>query len=142
MRVPQSLSERAVLVDTSAFYARLDQSDQWHQEATKGFDLLAQERRPLFTTNLVVGETFALTLRRLGSPIAMQWLEALGTFNLVFQKEEHHPSVVDLLRRYPAAAFSYVDVFSLLTMEEIGIPAAFTFDRQFQRQGWRVFPHP
>ena len=129
-------------MDTSAFYARLDRDDQWHREAVQGFHLLAQERRSLFTTNLIVAETYILALRRLGHAVAQRWLEALVSFNLVFQREEHHQKVQALLRRYPSLNFSYTDAFSFIAMEETGLQTAFTFDRHFHHYGWALFPTP
>lgn len=135
-----TVRERAVLVDTSAFYARLDSDDQWHSQAVKGFNLLAQERRFLYTTNLVVAETYTLVLMRLGYPLAQRWLEALLPLNLVFQRAEHHRSVQGLLQRHQGHGFSYTDALSFVVMEELSIQDAFAFDRHFQQYGWTVFP--
>ena len=60
MITPRSLRERSVFVDTPSFYALLDRSDRRHSEAREGFGRLAQERRPLFTSNLIVPETYVL----------------------------------------------------------------------------------
>ena len=137
---PVTLRERAVLVDTSAFYARLDKNDQWYQKALQGFNQLVQERRPAYTTNLVVAETYTLALGRLGYPMAQQWLVALRPINLLFQRQEHHSVVLRTLERYQGHGFSYTDAFSFVAMEEAGIRTAFAFDRHFQEYGWDVFP--
>ena len=130
------LRERAVFVDTSAFYAYLDRADQWHEKAVQGFLLLSQERRPLFTTNLVMAETYTLALYRLAFPTAMAWLSALESVNLVYQRREHHSKLQALLERYRGHGFSYTDAFSFTAMEEEGISVAFAFDRHFQEYGW------
>ncbi|MBI4337585.1 MAG: type II toxin-antitoxin system VapC family toxin [Chloroflexi bacterium] len=142
MQLPPAQRERAVLVDTSAFYACLDRDDQWHAEATRGLHLLAQERRPLFTTNLVVAETYTLLRLRLGHPIAQRWLESLAAINLVFQRQEHHRAVQTLLARYQKHTFSYTDALSFVMMEEMDLQLAFAFDRHFQQYGWQLFPAP
>ena len=141
-QLPITLRERAVLVDTSAFYARLDKNDQWYQQALQGFNQLVQERRPAYTTNLVVAETYTLALGRLGYSMAQQWLEALRSINLLFQRQEHHSLVQRTLERYSGRGFSYTDAFSFVAMEETGIRIAFAFDRHFQEYGWEVFPTP
>ncbi|MDO8750121.1 MAG: PIN domain-containing protein [Dehalococcoidia bacterium] len=141
-QLPITPRERAVLVDTSAFYARMDMNDQWYQKALQGFNQLVQERRPAYTTNLVVAETYTLALGRLGYSMAQQWLEALYPINLVFQRQEHYSVVQKTLERYSGRGFSYTDVFSFVAMEEIGIRTAFAFDRHFQEYGWDLFPTP
>lgn len=142
MTATSSLIERSVLVDTSAFYAMLDRSDQWHSEAVKGFHLLAQEKRFLYATNLIVAETYTLAMTRLGYPIAIGWQKALDNLNLVFQNQGHHRMVQSLLERYQGHGFSYTDAFSFIAMEETGIRTAFAFDRHFQEYGWANFPMP
>ena len=141
-QLPVTLRERAVLVDTSAFYARLDKDDQWYSLALQGFNRLVRERRPAYTTNLVMAETYTLALGRLGYSLAQQWLEALRSMNLVFQRQEHHSAVQRTLERYAGHGFSYTDAFSFVAMEETGIRTAFAFDRHFQEYGWDVFPRP
>ena len=141
MTATSSLIERSVLVDTSAFYAMLDRNDQWHSAAENGFQLLAREKRLLYTTNLVVAETYALAQVRLGYAIALGWQAALDSLNMVFQNSGHHRRVRSLLERYQGQGFSYTDAFSFVTMEEAGIHIAFAFDRHFQEYGWTMFPH-
>ena len=131
-----ALRRRAVFVDTSAFYGYVDHDDQWHQLAVEGFSLISAERRLLFTTNLVVAETYGLVLHRLGYPVAQQWLDALDSVNLVFQRREHHQAVQALLGRYRGYGFSYTDVLSFVVMEEVGISMAFAFDRHFREYGF------
>ena len=141
-QVPNTQRERAVLVDTSAFYARLDRDDQWYQEALRGFDRLGQESRPVYTTNLIVAETYNLAMVRLGCSLAQRWLEAIQSVNLVFQRPEHHSVVQRTLERNSGRGFSYADALSFVVMEEMGIRTAFAFDRHFQEYGWAMFPAP
>lgn len=136
------LTDRSVFVDTSAFYAMIDRDDQWHPEAVDGFHLLAQEKRFLYVTNLVVAETYTLALVRLGYAIGNAWLGTLGNLNVVFENPGHHRIVQSLLERYQGHGFSYTDAFSFVAMEETGIRTAFAFDRHFQEYGWDVFPMP
>ncbi len=140
MQLSPTLRKRAVLVDTSAFYARLDRDDQWHQRAVQGFTILAQEQRVLFTTNLVVAETYALARYRLGYALARDWFTALHAVNLVFQRQEHHTQTAALLEQYQALRLSYTDAFSFVVMEEMEINTAFAFDQDFQEYGWTPFP--
>ena len=139
MIVPHSLHERSVFVDTSAFYALLDRSDRWHSKARQGFEQFAQERRALFTSNLVVAETYVLVRHALGHAVAIRWLDSLD-MNLAFQDEAEHEQVRVLLARYADKDFSYADAASFVCMEQLSIPVAFTFDDHFRHYGVTVFP--
>lgn len=140
MTIPASLRERAVFADTSALYAALDRSDQWHSRAADGFLRLAQQRRPFVTTNLVVGEVHTLALTRLGTAAGLQWLETAPSLVVVYQRETHHAGVLRTLQGYGGIALSYSDAFALVVMKEMGLGSVFTFDRGFQSAGSKIYP--
>ena len=139
MITPRSLRERSVFVDTSAFYALLDRSDRRHSAAREGFGRLAQEGRPLFTSNLVVAETYVLMRHTLGHVVAIHWLANLD-FNLIFQTDPDDERGRALLARYEDKDLSYTDAASFVLMERLGVPTAFTFDAHFREHGVEVFP--
>ena len=63
-----------ILVDTSAVFALLDRSDDYHASAKSTLDSLRRRRVEPFLTNFVVAETHALALSCLGVAIARRWL--------------------------------------------------------------------
>lgn len=139
MITPRSIKERAVFVDTSAFYAFLDERDEWNTQALGELKSVTEERRPLVTSNLVVAETYTLARTALGHAVATRWLDSLD-LNLIFQTEADDELVRSLLARYEDKAFSYTDAASFVLMERLGIPTAFTFDRHFRQYGVAVIP--
>ena len=139
MTTPRSLRERAVFADTSALFALLDRRDRWHDIASETFNRLARERRPLFTSNLVVAETYILAREALGHTLATAWLVSLDV-NLVFQTESDHQEVSELLARYADRDFSYADALSFVLIERLGLGAALTFDSHFRQYGVAVQP--
>ncbi len=139
MTLPSVGWRRAVLVDTSAFYAILDPHDQWHTHAQRGIQGLARERRPLVTSNLVVAETYRLTMHRLGKPLADEWLRALTHVTLVFQTEEDHVDTMALLTS-ARDVLTYTDAAALVAMERLGIHTAFSFDHHFEYRGFTLVP--
>jgi predicted nucleic acid-binding protein len=54
-------------VDTGAFIAITDKSDQYHSRAAAYFLKLLKLRHPLLTTNFVLDETYTRLKRKLGS---------------------------------------------------------------------------
>ena len=127
------LWRRAVLVDSSTFFALLDADDANHVLARATFEQLAGENRPLASTNLLVAEVYALTQRRLGPPVARAWLNALPTshVSLLHAGEAHHMRAVALINKYPDHSFSYVDAVAFAIADEWGIGTFFSFDRHF-----------
>jgi len=139
MTTPRSIRERSVFVDSSAFYAFLDRADRWHTEAQTTFKQLASERRPLYTSNLVIAETHVLIMRALGRAAALRWLGTLG-MNVVFETEADHDRAQALLGRRADKDFSYADAASFVLMERLGMSVAFTFDAHFRQYGVQVVP--
>ncbi|MBI4307823.1 MAG: PIN domain-containing protein [Chloroflexi bacterium] len=141
MTLPDTLRDRAVFVDTSAFLADLDRSDQWHAEAHRGFLALAQEGRFLITTNLVAAETYALVAGRMGRPLARRWLDSLA-LPLVYETLRDRAEVLKLLDQHRDRALSYVDSFSFLTLKRLGVSVAFAFDEDFRAGDWALYQPP
>lgn len=142
MAFPRSVRERAVFVDAAAFYAALARNDQWHGLAVEGFQRLAQELRPITTTNLVISEVHALALARLGTGPALGWLQRVPSLPTVYQREAHHNAVLQVLREFDHVRLSYSDALAFVVMRELGLNTVFTTDRAFQSCGWSIFPSP
>ena len=133
-------TDRFLFVDTSAFYARLDPSDQWHQRAVTGFSELAQRNAILITSNLVVAETHQLTFQRLGFRAARDWLALLADLNVRFQTSEEHQRTERVLLSPIGIHLSYVDAASIVAMEEVSLSTIFSFDSDFALAGFTLFP--
>lgn len=65
-------------MDTSGFYACLDQTDLFHPRAVAAFERAEKENWTLLTTNYVVHEAWALIQRRLGWEAVETFLNGLG----------------------------------------------------------------
>lgn len=130
---------RAVFVDTSAFFAGFDRDDKNHRAAVETFARLEDEQRALYTSNVIVAETHALMMRRLGRAAALRWLDDID-LNVVFQEAADHPLVANLLTRYADKTFSYADALSFILIERLGITTAFAFDDDFRQYGLDVIP--
>jgi predicted nucleic acid-binding protein len=72
-----------VFIDTSAFFALMDSSDRYHQQAGELWRALVQEDIPLKTSNYITIETVALLQHRLGFEAADLWYkDILGVVTL------------------------------------------------------------
>lgn len=131
---------RAVFVDTSAFFAGFDRDDKNHRRAVQTFARLEDEERAPYTSNVIVAETHALMMRKLGRDIAAAWLDRTEDLNIVFETEEDSEIARDIIARYSDKEFSYTDAVSFAIMERLGINVAFAFDDDFRQYGLEVIP--
>lgn len=136
----RSLTSRRALLDTSAYFALADLSEQRHSDAETIRNRLMTERWRLYTTNFIVAETHALMLTRLGYHYSMRFLNQLDqsptTIVRVSTTDERRAR--EILRQYDDKAFSLTDATSFAVMERLRILYAFTFDRNFTQYGLTV----
>jgi predicted nucleic acid-binding protein len=130
---------RRVFVDSSAYFALKAVNDTNHEIARTPAYQLVETRRRLFTTNLVVAETHALMLNRLGYLDALSWLldiiDSPGT-TIVRVSLRDERRALEILRRYDDTTFSLTDATSFAVMERLHITRAFSFDQDFDQYGF------
>ncbi len=119
----------SLFVDTSAFYAVLDDADKDHARATA---ILSVGDR-LTTTDHVLVECWQLTRIRLGrDPAERFWTSLRGGLASV---ETVLPADLDAAWRigeaFPDQDFSIVDRTSFAVMERLGISSVASFDDHF-----------
>ncbi len=130
---------REVFVDSSGWYAMVDSDDANHAVALRRFRRLIGARRPLVSTNHVVGETYTLLRKRLGFRLAYAFFQHARTDLLVrrtFVPEEWEEEAERLLEQYDDHVFSYVDATSFVTMRRLRIQEVLVFDRDFLTAGF------
>ena len=130
-----------IFIDTSAFYAVLDQDDENHPAAAKLWRRLLQDDAALLTSNYVLVETSAVIQRRLGIAalrafqgdivplLAVEWID-----------EIRHQAAIEMALAASRKRLSLVDCSSFLVMREVEVRRAFCFDRHFREQGFSVLP--
>ncbi|OHB71967.1 MAG: hypothetical protein A2W23_07505, partial [Planctomycetes bacterium RBG_16_43_13] len=101
------------------------------------------QRSNLFTSNLVLVETFNLLSRTIGSKSTTKFGDALKT-NVFLTVESI--TLVDWERgwkifgKYDDKDFSFTDCTSFALMERLKVKSAFSFDVHFRQYGFTVFP--
>jgi predicted nucleic acid-binding protein len=133
-------ARRQAFVDTSAFYALASQRDADFATAQRILRRLQRERWTTVTTTYIVAETHALFLGRSGREAASTFLRNLlaSSTERVRPSELDEQGAIELVFRYTDKTFSLTDAISFVVMERMGISAAFTFDRDFVRYGFRA----
>ena len=132
-----------LFIDTSAFYALEDISDQHHLEAVAFQNMIADGGYQLITTNYVLSETYTLLRMKLGHKKAVDFGNKIQSSNIVttvHYPEKKEKSAWKMFCKYRDKCFSYVDCTSFVVMKEKRITQAFTFDYHFQQAGFDLLP--
>ncbi len=137
------MEEKSLFVDTGAWYALADRSDQHHNQAVDIYPELLRSYHHLTTTNFVIAETYILIRRAMGHQEAITFLENIAASprvikvysdNLLEERAE------DILRKYQDQDFSYTDAVSFAAMEQYALEKAFSFDQHFVVAGFTLIP--
>lgn len=130
-----------ILLDTSALYAVFDGSDSHHTAVAQIWEQLVMSDASLYITNYVLLETIALLQRRLGAR-AVEALHdhVLPWVRVIWVDETLHREALAALRIAGRRDLSLVDCVSFTAMRRHGLGIAFTMDRHFAEQGFRVLP--
>ena len=129
-----------VLLDTSALYALISSSDEFHQEADAIYRRLLAGDTELWVTSYVLVEFGALVHHRLGFDILARFVDAVeGVFETVWLEARTHAEAWEKLNGRGGKGLNFVDWTTQLTAEALGA-TVFTFDGDFAREGSPVLP--
>jgi len=130
-----------VFVDTSAIVAVLDREDSEHARANKIWDRLLDENSNLQTTNYVLIEVAALLQRRIGLPALRTFQDDIvPVLKIDWIDERRHTAGMESVLAASRRNLSIVDCVSFQSMRELGIRAAFCFDKHFREHGFETLP--
>lgn len=134
---------KAVFVDTSAWWAYFDRSDQWHPWAAGTMARLLEAGIPLVTTRDVFDEVVTGLLTHASHAAAVQAGNAIlasPTALLIPIDEERFQAAWRIFRRHDRMGWSLTDCTSMAVMKAQGLKTAFTFDSDFERMGFEAIP--
>jgi uncharacterized protein len=132
-----------LFVDTSAWYPAVVRSHPDHAAVARALRERVRAGARVVTTNIVVAETHALLLRRVGRDAALAFVGRVGDApNLVVTstRDLEHAAVHDWLERFDDQSFSLADAVSFAVMADRGIKEALSLDRHFSAAGYRILP--
>ena len=127
----------SIFVDTSAFFAVLDEGEQNHALALQRLQYLVSGLIPMTTSNYVVVETCALLQRRLSLKAVRTFREeVLPSVTVTWVTERQHEIGLASVVRSDRRKLSLVDCISFEVMRDNGLRTAFAFDRHFADEGF------
>jgi predicted nucleic acid-binding protein len=128
-----------ILADTSALYALASDLDPDHRRAVSLATAIERSGVEILVHGYVLCETFALVHRRRGLEAALRMDAFARGFTAVPVDPPLHDRAVERLRSGTLRRLSLVDAVSFEVMEARGIDAAFAFDPDFEKAGFRLY---
>ncbi len=130
-----------IYVDTSAFYAFVDENDTKHASAAKMWTELLDQGVELICSNYVLVETIALLHHRLGIQAVRAFQEkVMPILNIDWVTQDVHAVAVSTLLVAARRQLSLVDCTSFECMWRLDIHTAFAYDPHFSEQGFDSIP--
>jgi len=136
---------KKVFVDTSAWLALLVKKDINHRLVADHYKKLLDNKNPLITSSLVIGETFTLLRYRHNQSsqkpyFFLQFIEESPSIETVYSSPAIEKKGFSLLEKFQDHRFSFVDATSFALMDDLKIEAALTLDSHFSIMGFEVIP--
>lgn len=130
----------AILVDTSAWFARFVADDPEHARVATWF---AENDKPLITTDYCVDEVLTLLIARKRPLLAVEagrllFDESVAQLHFLTSEQIYRSWIV--FRQRAAAGWSFTDCTSKTVIEQLKITEAVTLDRHFEQFGVTILP--
>ena len=131
-----------VFVDTSAWIALNDKSDQYHNRAAAKSLEIKRQKVELITSEYIIDESITLIRYRVSHYAAVIFGDALfnsSIVKIIDVKDEDRLKAWEIFKKYEDKELSFTDCTSFAIMEKLKLHKAFTFDEHFKKVGFEVF---
>jgi predicted nucleic acid-binding protein len=126
-------------VDTSAFLAVLDRSDDRHTAAKAIWEDLLKAGHGLICHNYILVETVAVLTRRIGmEAVRVFERDVVPVLRIVWVTRDIHEAAVGAHLAADRRSLSLVDCASFEVMRRTGVRTAFAFDPHFEEFGYEL----
>lgn len=139
-------ADRPLFIDTSAFFAQLNDRDENYDRAGAVFAAIGAgnlAHRPLYTSGYVLSELATLTLRKADHAAPIEALDRVGSSPDVTVLHPDAAAFADARRafeRYDDHQISFVDHTTGVLARAHDIEHVFAFDGDFRTLGFTVVP--
>jgi len=128
------MTDKSVFVDTGAWFATIDYTDQNYESASRYIKDLHEQQTRLITSDLVINETVMLLARKISKEAAIAFVKAIHrdqSVQVIYVDKQTQHDAYALFEKYADQDFSIVDCASFVIMKNHKIKRAFSFDRHF-----------
>ncbi|HZA22937.1 MAG TPA: PIN domain-containing protein [Dehalococcoidia bacterium] len=131
---------RRILIDTSAIFALLSPTDDFHTLARDTYTDLLDRGDQLYSTSYILVETSALVRRRLGFEPLKTFIESIqGVWDVLWVDRVAHEDAWRRMVGRNGSRLSFVD-WSTIVAAENTRSTIFAFDQDFHQEGLMVIP--
>ena len=128
-----------ILLDTSAIIAIADEGDEFHDQAIRTMNRLSSDKAALWTHSYMVLEASAVMQRKVGFESALDFLTEIGKVATIqWVTPEDHERAVYRLGQRRRRNLSLVDCVSFVLMEQRDIKTVFSYDSDFETEGFKL----
>ncbi len=130
---------RQVFVDTSAWLAVIDESDNHHAEAVEIYKQLLNSQTRLITSILIIAETQIWLRRRMNPESAQTFLRNVNhspRVDILYPDANAEKQAKKILEQFSDHDFSLADAISFVIMKTAGVKEAFSYDSHFATAGF------
>jgi len=131
-----------LFVDTSAWLALNDRSDQHHHAAVVRSPEIRKRRIELVTSEYILDESVTIIRYRVSHHAAVVFGDALLNSNIVRIidiTEEDRLNAWETFKKYKDKELSFTDCTSFVLMKNLKLTKAFAFDDHFRQMGIETF---
>ena len=131
-----------LFVDTSAWVALADRSDQYHQKSLKALNRAHKENVRLITSDYIIDECLTLIRFRMSHSAAIVFGEEMSkstVASIVPISERVRFMSWTLFKKFNDKELSFTDCTSFALMQDQKINFAFSYDRHFRECGFDMF---
>jgi len=135
-----------IFIDTSAFLAIVNEKDKYHEDATGFLNEMKNGKakvRKIWTSDYIIDETLTRIRYAVGHREAVTWGRSILASNVVEKinvDSDIFSMAWDLFETYEDKSLSFTDCTSFAIMKKKGIEKAFSFDEDFERVGFVMYP--
>jgi uncharacterized protein len=128
----------SIFIDTCAFFALINFSDDFHPIASDLFIKAAKSEEEFFTSNYVILETIFLLQRELGLSAVNDFRKLiLPIINIIWVDEKIHNDCINNLIASEKKKISLTDYSSFYILDNFKIDSVFTFDKHFKEKDFK-----
>ena len=135
-----AIISKKIFIDSSFFLAFIDRANLYHAKAVQILELLARQEYYLYSSGIVVLQTFNAMERDLGSAVAKDFLRAIleSSIHILYSSGSDFLAAFRYLKLNPGYQRSLVSIINARLMERYGINSVLTFDFWPNVMGIRV----
>lgn len=134
---------RSLFVDSAAWIALYDDTDQYHGQAVSTWQQISAEPIALFTSDYIMDEVYTHLRRRVGLPACVAVHDLVASSSVVRVSDvtlSIRQNAWDILVRHDDKVLSFTDCTSVAMMSQLGLTEVMTFDQDFRRMGFHMIP--